>query len=85
VPGNRYTYFKLALAVEKALVSRFPLDRPQETPRVSWVDGQRILRWLSVKKALHGLFPLDRPQETPRVSWVDGHRILLGQTYSTAC
>jgi len=72
------------LSVEKALRGLFPLDRPQETPRVSWVDGHRILRWLSVEKALRGLFPLDRPQETPRVSWVDGHRILLGQTFSTA-
>jgi tetratricopeptide (TPR) repeat protein len=31
------------LAVEKAIHGLFPLDRPQETPRVSWVDGHRIL------------------------------------------
>jgi hypothetical protein len=31
------------LSVEKALHGLFPLDRPQETPRVSWVDGHRIL------------------------------------------
>jgi len=29
--------------VEKVIHDLFPLDRPQETPRVSWVDGLRIL------------------------------------------
>jgi hypothetical protein len=31
------------LPVDKALHGLCPLDRPQETPRVSWVDGPRIL------------------------------------------
>jgi hypothetical protein len=32
------------LSVDKALHGLCPLYRPQETPRVSWVDGLRILR-----------------------------------------
>jgi hypothetical protein len=62
--------------VDKAIHGLCPLDRPQATPRVAWVDGPRILRWLPVDKAIHGLCPLDRPQATPRVAWVDGPRIL---------
>jgi len=31
------------LPVKKALHGLFPLERPQETPRVSWVAGRRIL------------------------------------------
>jgi riboflavin kinase/FMN adenylyltransferase len=31
------------LSVDKAIHGLCPLDRPQETPRVSWVDGLRIL------------------------------------------
>jgi hypothetical protein len=38
------------LFVDKAIHGLCPLDRPQETPRVSWVDGPRILRGLSVDK-----------------------------------
>jgi hypothetical protein len=38
------------LSVDKAIHGLCPLDRPQATPRVSWVDGPRILRGLSVDK-----------------------------------
>jgi len=31
------------LSVDKAIHGLCPLDRPQETPRVSWVDGPCIL------------------------------------------
>ena len=33
----------VCLSVDKAIHGLCPLDRPQETPRVSWVDGLRIL------------------------------------------
>ena len=34
----------LYLSVEKVIPDLFPLGRPQETPRVSWVDHRRIRR-----------------------------------------
>jgi hypothetical protein len=36
-------WVQVYLPVDKALHGLCPLDRPQETPRVSWFDGPRIL------------------------------------------
>ena len=41
-------YLETQLSVDKAIHGLCPLERPQDTPRVSWVAGRRILLGLLV-------------------------------------
>jgi hypothetical protein len=41
--GRGYNRPTVYLSVEKVIPDLFPRGRPQETPRVSWVDGHRIV------------------------------------------